>query len=235
MAEENNKKSIWVLIKNYPYLYIPLTIAILIPLLYYFIVFGKYGLSTNSSSLSNFSGFVNLFVSAANLYIFFILSVKVYEYNAKHDETNDSFQRSLERPVCVFITDNKTEDGLDKWKIRNVGRGAALNLHIGFFENGADKWDTSLVKTYSLSANEELELKWLHKKQCNRLVAFYGGVVSGQPYCTIGEGDYSTVIDKETQNLDIVKSLEKQNMYFNTTQELKNYNPVKRIQEVLQK
>src|ERR1700759_3271320 len=71
------------------------------------------GRSSRSDDWEAFGCFWGAFVAMANLVMFTFLSVLIYRYTAKRDQTVADFQEGQARPVLIFYWDDVSA----KWKL----------------------------------------------------------------------------------------------------------------------
>lgn len=179
MNKKNENINLW--------LFIPIVVIILIGLCTYHAAFGHYGISGMTVDWSNFATYLNVFVSMCNLYLFAILTVKVYQYNRNRDIANDSFQRSIQQPILVLRSSQPDNDS-EKWYLANIGNGAALNIRVAESNVRDIKWITPVTKCYSLGKDGTLPLSWL--KYANVICVVYEDIF-GERYVSIGADDES--------------------------------------------
>ena len=155
----------------------------------YIIVFWDQSISQNTSMWGAFSDYLNPFVAISNLVVFIWLSIQVYKYNESRDKEIVEFQKSIEKPILIFMSmpSNNLVIG-ETWKVKNIGNGAALNLRVAESHTREIFWKTPVTKCYSLAKNDELALTWL--TSANVICVTYQDIF-GNNYVTIGADDES--------------------------------------------
>ena len=122
-------------------------IIVSLGLIIYFSYFHKEP-SIDAKDWGAFGSYINPFVTLANVSLFIIFSILVYQYN-----------RSIKTPILTFKTE--VINGKETWQIINLGDGPALNLLISYKDAGNQDWDSPAVKSYSLGKNDKVDLDWL--------------------------------------------------------------------------
>jgi hypothetical protein len=165
-------------------------------LFFYVVHFFNNPISDKTSDWESFSSYINPFIAFANLIIFVWFSYLVYKYNLEKDNQDDLFKRTTERPVLVFVNPGETNE---VWAVKNIGKGAALNLKIFESPERNVQWILPGTKCYSLGNGETLNLDWL--KAANMIVVLYEDVFSTK-YISLAADDETQVrelVDEEKQ------------------------------------
>jgi hypothetical protein len=171
-------------------------LVIVVGLTAYSFHFSSRSISGDTRDWSYFSTYINPFVTLANLTIFIWFSNLVFTYNSKKDSQEALFKKVIERPVLIF-----TNAGVENeiWVVKNIGKGAALNLKIFESSGRSDKWKIPVTKCYSLGSGETLKLDWL--SYANIIGVLYEDVFSTK-YIAIGADDETHI--KELDNYETI-------------------------------
>lgn len=119
---------------------------IIIPIIWYCCSFGT-ELSNDKEVWAQFSDFLNVFVSIANLLLVTALTYSIYIYQ-REDESNKSI------PMLIFMIEPETGMCL----IKNIGKGPALNVQVSYKKPNND-WEKP-TKIYSFPEGSGLKLDW---------------------------------------------------------------------------
>ena len=101
----------------------------------------------------------------------FIFSLITYKKNRKLSV----------KPVLVFL--RRTSDKWEvknRWTLRNVGNGPALNILLGEFPFHTNKWNR-FTDCYPISVNSQIDLNWL---EYDKKIAVAYEDVDGKKYTT---------------------------------------------------
>lgn len=111
--------------------------------------------SHESADWNQFSGFLGVFVSIANLVLVTVLTYSIHIYNSSREQErmNDEYARS--RPVLVFKSEG------NYWNVKNIGHGPAINILISFSMTD-NEWQRPVL-LYSLMTGEDKNLIWFTK------------------------------------------------------------------------
>jgi hypothetical protein len=129
-------------------------IPIFISVVAYIISFARNNWSHDPGDWGTLGDFFNPFIAISNLIVFVIFSRLVYNYNVRKDEELNAFQHTLERPIIVAIS-KLLPTRNEEWLIKNIGKGAAMNLKIIKLRNRSEQWEPPVAKCYSLSSSDE--------------------------------------------------------------------------------
>jgi hypothetical protein len=108
---------------------------------------GKF--SDSAPEWGSYGTYINSFVTLANVSLFIMFSLLVYNYNKLNN-----------RPILTFKTKFK-KGKKEIWRIRNIGNGAALNLLVGYKTNAKNEWISPTVKSYSFGKDDEVIIDWI--------------------------------------------------------------------------
>jgi hypothetical protein len=183
---------------------------IALPALFYFILIGG-SISKDSTTWGAFGDYLTLFVSIANLYVFYKLTIKLNEYDIKRNEDADELTRVLERPILAFETIESHSISYS-WLVFNAGKGAAMNIRIGLSEwditNGG-KFDkpNEFKKYFSLSGQSSP--KTIDNASGNHQIifAFYEDI-EGEEYISVVE-NYNVHTRVRKKYMDIIFSTDR--------------------------
>lgn len=122
--------------------------CIVLPLLFYIYFFRDQPISSNSADWNQFSGFLSAFISLANLIIIVALTYILNEQNQEREDDRQRQEEARSRPLLIFKEVSK-----DKWMVKNIGNGPALNVVLDVIHQGPG-FGTS-HQLYSLMSGEE--------------------------------------------------------------------------------
>src|SRR5450631_4674293 len=100
-------------------------IVICFGILFYFIHFFHFALSDDTKDWGSFGTYINVFVTTSNLIILIWFSNLLNNYNKAKDTQETEFKKTIERPILIF---SNTGYPGETWLVKNIGKGAALNL-----------------------------------------------------------------------------------------------------------
>jgi len=159
--------------------------------------------SNKLSDWANAATWFSLFVALITNAILFYISWSIHENETKRDKQNQDILVNLEKPTLIFYSEKGDKD-IDKWYVKNIGRGPALNLAITHYPLGGSQWVYFLIDCYSLGTQDEpLQLKWLNKTKVSKLVVFYDDNLSDTKHISIGYDNKTEI--RNVSNYKIVK------------------------------
>jgi hypothetical protein len=120
----------------------------------YLLRFGKLKISDRPKDWADFSNYINPFFALSGLPILAALSYMVYRAGIRKDEQELKYREISERPIIIF----RVEPGKGRWRIMNLGKGAAMNIIVAYSNDG-ESW-LYPVKCYSLEPNGFLTITW---------------------------------------------------------------------------
>ena len=164
-----------------------IVVSITVPLVLYFLAFGKNGISHKAGDWANFATFVSLFIGLCNLILFAFLTYYVQRYNESNDEQAEKRSRMLERPILSFSY--FAREGV--YFVENIGNGPAINIRIKTsLENG--KWSYGFIWNSLRSASISEPMHWT--KNTNVICAIYSDSF-GHEYISYMENNHLITID----------------------------------------
>jgi hypothetical protein len=156
---------------------VSILIILAIGVLIFYYNFHNQKFPKNLSDWAYFSSYAGLIVSICNILILGAISTSFNGQNIK-----------LQKP-CIIFKISLEEAEKAYYIIKNVGKGAALNIIVKHKNNkGNEKWDSSTI-CYSLGQNDELKLLW--KKGGDEWIAVYDDIL-GNHYDSNIKGDTMT-------------------------------------------
>ena len=179
-----------------------IVVLIIISILPFVIIFYRQPLSNNIQDWANAGSWFSLFISAITTIILIYLTWKIHKNEQKRETENRDLIEKLENPIVVFFSKPANDlDDIDKWFIKNIGKGPALNISITHFPLNGSDWVDTIIDCYSLGTQESpLQLMWLNKTKVNRLLVFYNDNMSNKIHASIAFGDKTQIIDFERLN-----------------------------------
>lgn len=123
----------------------------------YIIKFYTGEVSNDTGDWGAFSDYLNPFIALLNLIVLIILSNAVRRNEADRYAFEKKFIEAGEKPILIFW-DNQNDNS---WYVKNIGKGAALNIYITHLNGQAEI--QSIVKCYSLAVGEEKKLVWIRE------------------------------------------------------------------------
>jgi hypothetical protein len=173
----------------------------IIPIIFYLLNFSNTTISDNPTDWASFSDFLSLFVSVSNLIVFIYFSFQLYEYNALKDNQDSEFKAANERPILTCRSIIKSDKEL--WVVKNIGRGAALNLKISEIPNRLEKSELTFIKCFSLGETDEIELDWI--SFANVIVILYEDIFSNK-YVTVVADDESKMCQRNDKKGIVIEN-----------------------------
>jgi len=152
-------------------------------------------ISNETSDWGSFSDYLNPFVSLANLILIAFITYFVNKTNLL-----------VEKPTIVFAWDNDNK----KYRIKNIGKGAALNIVLKHKEKrDSEGWDSNVL-CYSLGQNDEILIKW--SKGEDEWIAYYDDIFDNHYFSNIRD-DYVKIGKINNKEYKILKQEEKERIY----------------------
>lgn len=174
-----------------------IVILIIISILPFAIIFYKQSFSNNIQDWANAGSWFSLFVSVTTTIILLNLTWQIHKNEEKRETENRELIEKLENPIIVFFSEpaNDLQD-IDKWFIKNIGKGPALNINITHYPLNGSDWIDTIIDCYSLGTQDDpLQLEWLNKTKVNRLLVFYNDNMSNKIHASIAFGDKTQIIN----------------------------------------
>lgn len=141
------------------------TIMFILYVGFYVFHFRNARISTDANDWGAFADYLNPIIGVLNLIILIILSISVRRSEEERYRFEKKFIEAAEKPILIFW-DNAEQNS---WFIKNIGKGAALNLYVSY--NTDDNPRQSIVKCYSIASGEEKKLIWI--RNAYNLIASY--------------------------------------------------------------
>lgn len=178
-------------------------LIVVISIVPFMFVFKGQSFSNKLNDWADAATWFSLFVALITNAILFYISWNIHENETKRDKQNQNILINLEKPTLIFYSE-KGDNDIDKWFVKNIGRGPALNLAITHYPINGSQWVYFLIDCYSLGTQgETLQLKWLNKTMVNKLVVFYDDNLSETGHISVGYSDKTEI--RDTANFKIVK------------------------------
>lgn len=158
-------------------------------------IFFKQPFSTKLSDWADAATWFSLFVTIITTVFLGYISWSIHENEKKRDQDMKLLLTSIEKPILTFFSTPATDSSnIDQWWIKNVGKGAALNLSVAHFLSKEQKWNDVIVDCYSLGGDgSTIQLKWLHKTQVNKLLVFYNDTLTEAVHISICHSDKTII------------------------------------------
>lgn len=179
------------------YLIVPITSSLIIGFIVLYFYNFHDNLSNNSADWSNFSTFISLGVTIANLIVFIFFTIKIQEYNANRDKAVDIAMAEqqkrdeiVNKPILVFAK----LDNPNYYNVQNLGVGPALNVLISSNIKN-DEWEKHFIY-YSIPKDGKIGLKF--SSGSNALLAEYTDIL-GVKYHSFMVNDHQYIFDKRNQ------------------------------------
>lgn len=182
--------------KNWkPLLSVIIIVAIISAAIPFFTIFSKQSFSAKLSDWADAASWFSLFVTIITTVFLGYISWNIHENEKRRDNDMKSLLTSIEKPILTFFsTPANDNSNIDLWWIKNVGKGAALNLSVTHFPSNGEKWNNVLTDCYSLGGDgSTIQLKWLNKTQVNKLLVFYNDTLTDRVHISICHKDRTTV------------------------------------------
>lgn len=161
--------------------------------------FDSFNLSDDKDIWAKFGDFLNVWVSLSSLTILSMLTYYIHSI----DKNREDFRN---RPLLIYKRDVET----GKWKIKNIGNGAALNI-IHSDTNDENVWDNNLDKFHSLMSGEDFILEYpsTGKIMCAVYYDIHGKVYSSlckdeDTKISIGEDRFKNMDKSKYRSLEVL-------------------------------
>lgn len=185
------------------YLKLAFVVILIISIAPFLLFFKGQSFSSKLNDWADAATWFSLFVGLITTTILVYLTWRIHENENKRDKQNQDILVNLEKPTLIFYSEKGDKD-IDKWYVKNIGRGPALNLAITHYPLDGTQWVYFLIDCYSLGTQDEpLQLKWLNKTRVSKLVVFYDDNLSDTKHISIGYSDKTEI--RNTKEFKIVK------------------------------
>jgi uncharacterized protein with PQ loop repeat len=162
-----------------------IAVIFVLGMLAFYLQFHKQKISDKQSDWASFASYVGLIVSICNLVILGIISVSFSLQNIK-----------LQKP-CIIFEISLEEKEKAYYVIKNVGRGAALNILVKYKNDKKNEaWDLSVI-CYSLGPNDKFKLFW--KMGGDEWIAIYDDIL-GNHYASNIKNDTMTFDELDNES-----------------------------------
>jgi hypothetical protein len=174
-----------------------LLVVVIASFLPFLIYFKNQSFSKSINDWADAATWFSLFISIITTCFLGYLSWRIHEKENDTQNKSLGLLRSIEKPVLAFYCEkDQRPDNIDRWFLKNIGKGPALNISICHFSLEFREWSKELVDCYSMGTEEEpLELVWVADIKCFAVLAFYQDTISTDFYCSLGINDQTFPIN----------------------------------------
>lgn len=158
-----------------------------------FIGLGVYLWKFSGAQLSNdpvkwgvYGDYASWIFTAINTLFLSLLSFVLYRSQEQREKFEANYLEADQKPIVIFYVDLASRT----WHIRNIGKGAALNIIVADNLGGVGKWE-NIYKCYSLGPGEKYPIIW--KQNFAQLLAIYNDIFSDKIFTSICLGDETTI------------------------------------------
>jgi hypothetical protein len=176
-------------------LFVVIIVAIIFAIIPFLVIFSKQSFSTKLNDWADAASWLSLFVTIITTVFLGYISWNIHENEKRRDSDMKSLLTNIEKPILTFFsTAENGSSNIDRWWIRNVGKGAALNLSVAHFPSEGQTWNNTLTDCYSLGGDgSTIQLTWLNKTLVNKLLVFYNDTLTDRVHVSICYSDKTIV------------------------------------------